>query len=112
MCPRYVDSLIAGLQLTCTPLGHENLINIGILHRDISIGNVFISDGAPNAAGFLGDLDLAKVYDVDRLSGVIGRDHAQTLVKSTKSGSMTVGDSCAGYPFVYATHRELFNLWQ
>ncbi|KIM31569.1 hypothetical protein M408DRAFT_235221 [Serendipita vermifera MAFF 305830] len=72
--------------------GHEALYANGILHRDISIGNVFISDSdhsVPSATqGFLADLDMAKVYDEAKLAGLIGEESAKLLVKST-TGSIT-----------------------
>jgi hypothetical protein len=43
-----------------------------------------------NPLGFLADLDMAKVYDKDKLSEVIGEQRALALVKSTDSGSVTV----------------------
>ena len=43
-----------------------------------------------NPLGFLADLDMAKVYDKDKLPKVIGEQRALTLVKSTNSGSVTV----------------------
>lgn len=38
-------------------IGHKRLCDVGILHRDISIGNIFLSD----KGGFLGDFDIAWV---------------------------------------------------
>ena len=44
--------------------GHKNLWNIGILHRDISLGNVVFQDGI---GGFLIDLDHAiRINQKDR----------------------------------------------
>ncbi|KIM23225.1 hypothetical protein M408DRAFT_332430 [Serendipita vermifera MAFF 305830] len=72
--------------------GHETLYANGILHRDISIGNVFISDSDQSdprtTLGFLADLDMAKVYDEAKLAGMIGEESAKLLVKST-TGSIT-----------------------
>ncbi|KAF8953523.1 hypothetical protein BDZ97DRAFT_1872005 [Flammula alnicola] len=41
--------------------GHQNLLNIGILHRDVSISNILIgkSGSAPGNRGVLIDLDMA-----------------------------------------------------
>ncbi|KAF8956463.1 hypothetical protein BDZ97DRAFT_1851662 [Flammula alnicola] len=41
--------------------GHQNLLNIGILHRDVSINNILIakSGSAPGNRGVLIDLDMA-----------------------------------------------------
>ena len=74
-------------------LGHETLYNNGILHRDISIGNVFISTDprcSHGAVGFLGDLDMAKFYEPIKLSEVIGVEKTKQLVKESNSGGVTV----------------------
>jgi hypothetical protein len=74
-------------------LAHQSLYDRGILHRDISIGNVFISDDPDNSqgvAGFLGDLDMAKVYDPNKLATEIPLEEAERLVKMTGSGTVTV----------------------
>ncbi|KIM31571.1 hypothetical protein M408DRAFT_20814 [Serendipita vermifera MAFF 305830] len=67
--------------------GHETLYANGILHRDISIGNVFISNpdqsDPSTTLGFLADLDMAKVHDEEKLAGMIGKKSAKLLVKST-----------------------------
>jgi len=46
---------ISDISLTC--LGHESLLNAGILHRDVSIGNIMLTEKEDD--GFLIDLDLA-----------------------------------------------------
>jgi hypothetical protein len=46
-----------------------------------------------NLLGFLADLDMAKVYDKDKLSKGTGEQRALALVKSTNSGSVTVSSS-------------------
>jgi Fungal protein kinase len=74
-------------------LAHQSLYDYGILHRDVSIGNVFISDDPDNShgvAGFLGDLDMAKVYDPNKLATEIPLEEAERLVKMTGSGTVTV----------------------
>ncbi|KAI9715652.1 MAG: hypothetical protein M1812_005804 [Candelaria pacifica] len=47
--------------------GHESLLNAGILHRDISIGNIMLTENEDD--GFLIDLDLAIKTSNDRASG-------------------------------------------
>ncbi|KAF9457835.1 hypothetical protein BDZ94DRAFT_1202158 [Collybia nuda] len=49
--------------------GHKFLHEQGILHRDISIGNVLLSDNdqpEPGAEGFITDLDFAGISEVSR----------------------------------------------
>jgi len=48
-------------------LGHESLLNAGILHRDVSIGNIMLTENEDD--GFLIDLDLAVMTSNDRASG-------------------------------------------
>jgi len=52
-------------------LGHESLLNGGILHRDISIGNIMLTENENN--GFLIDLDLAIKTSNDQASGAPGK---------------------------------------
>ncbi|KAI9758368.1 MAG: hypothetical protein M1835_000602 [Candelina submexicana] len=47
--------------------GHESLLNAGILHRDISIGNIMLTENEDT--GFLIDLDLAIKTSNDQASG-------------------------------------------
>jgi len=56
---------IKNISLTCS--GHESLLNAGILHRDISIGNIMLTENEDN--GFLIDLDLANKTSDDQASG-------------------------------------------
>ncbi|KAB2568650.1 hypothetical protein DBV05_g12671 [Lasiodiplodia theobromae] len=51
--------------------GHESLFNAGILHRDISIGNVLLNKTEDD--GFLIDLDLAIKTDRQKASGAPNR---------------------------------------
>ena len=56
---------IETILLTCP--GHESLLNAGILHRDISIGNIMLTENEDD--GFLIDLDLANKTSDDQASG-------------------------------------------
>ncbi|KAF2452554.1 hypothetical protein BDY21DRAFT_329029 [Lineolata rhizophorae] len=47
--------------------GHESLLNINILHRDISIGNIMLNEAEDD--GFLIDLDLAIKANREEVSG-------------------------------------------
>ncbi|KAL7800297.1 serine/threonine-protein kinase Sgk2 [Trichoderma ceciliae] len=55
--------------------GHESLYNAGILHRDISIGNLLINEdkGDDSYPAFLIDLDLAIRVQRERTSGTKGK---------------------------------------
>ena len=48
-------------------LGYESLLNTGILHRDVSIGNIMLTENEDD--GFLTDYDLATRTSNDRASG-------------------------------------------
>jgi len=48
-------------------LGHESLLNAGILHRDISIGNIMFTENEDD--GFLIDFDLSNKTSDDEASG-------------------------------------------
>ncbi|KAL8699985.1 MAG: hypothetical protein Q9201_005694 [Fulgogasparrea decipioides] len=52
-------------------LGHESSLNAGILHRDISIGNIMLTENEDD--GFLIDYDLAIKTNSDRASGAPGK---------------------------------------
>ena len=47
-------------------LGHESSLNAGILYRDISIGNIMLTEDEDD--GFLIDYDLAIKINNDRAS--------------------------------------------
>ena len=52
-------------------LGHESLLNSGILHRDVSVGNIMLTENEDD--GFLIDYDLAIRTSNDRASGAPGK---------------------------------------
>jgi hypothetical protein len=92
-------------------LGHETLFKYGIIHRDISIGNVFISDDSDATPGFLGDLDMAKVFDANKLAKLIGPESAQKMVKYANQGSVTVCLAFVRMTFILNLYRERHSLW-
>ena len=61
----YVRISIHNIQLTWP--GHESLLDAGILHRDISIGNIMLTEKEDD--GFLIDFDLSIKTSDDRASG-------------------------------------------
>ena len=56
ICGKSVCISIENTLLTCS--GHESLLNAEILHRDISIDNIMLTEKEED--GFLIDLDLAN----------------------------------------------------
>ena len=61
----YVRISFHSILLTCS--GHESLLKAGILHRDISFGNIMLTENEED--GFLIDLDLAVKMSNDHASG-------------------------------------------
>ncbi|KAL8993846.1 MAG: hypothetical protein Q9169_006043 [Polycauliona sp. 2 TL-2023] len=51
--------------------GHESSLNAGILHRDVSISNIMLTENEDD--GFLIDYDLAIKTTSDRVSGASGK---------------------------------------
>ena len=62
---KYAGICINDVSLIC--LGHESLLNAGILHRDVSIGNIILTENEDD--GFLIDLDLAIKTSDNQASG-------------------------------------------
>ena len=60
-------SCISIQNISLTWSGHEDLLNAGILHRDISVGNIMLTENEDN--GFLIDLDLANKTSDNQASG-------------------------------------------
>lgn len=54
-------------QVWLTYSGHESLLNAGILHRDISIGNIMLTNEEDD--GYLIDFDQAIKLDLQEASG-------------------------------------------
>ena len=65
-----ISGKCAGIRIndiSLTYLGHESLLSAGILHRDVSIGNILLTEKEDD--GFLIDLDLAIKTSDDQASG-------------------------------------------
>ena len=65
-----ISGKYAGIRIndiSLTYLGHESLLNAGILHRDVSMGNILLTEEEDD--GFLIDLDLAIKTSDDQASG-------------------------------------------
>lgn len=57
------------------PIGHQQLVTYGILHRDISAGNIMISAShtpSPGEEGFLMDLEFARINQVVHVTKIPG----------------------------------------
>jgi len=53
-------------------LGHETLVDQGIIHRDMSPGNLYLGQaGCPKGwEGFVGDLELASVAEIKTVNQI------------------------------------------
>lgn len=60
----HVRNIFYNIQLTC--LGHESLFKFGARHRDISVGNIVLTENEDD--GFLIDFDLSMRISNDRAS--------------------------------------------
>jgi len=86
----------AGIDFACSlirphPLGHKTLFELGILHGDISIGNVFMSTGddPDTPSGFLADLDLVTLL-ASKVTENFGEDGERLLEKQGEKGHRSV----------------------
>lgn len=57
--------------------GHESSLNVGIRHRDVSIGNIMLTEN--KADSFLIDYDLAVKTSNDRASGAPNKTGTKDL---------------------------------
>ena len=103
--------------MTLTPLqGLHSLSQLGVDHRDVSIGNVLLGTDPDKAAGFISDLDLSSISE-EAIKAACPNDY-ETIIKQMKSGEWrTVCDyhpQAAQTPFSSHTpfvHRELHSSW-
>ncbi len=72
---KYAGIRINDISLTCS--GHESLLNAGILHRDVSIGNIILTGKEDD--GFLIDLDLAIKTSDNQASNAPSKTRTQFL---------------------------------
>ena len=83
------------IQLTC--LGHESLLKFGALHRDISIGNIMLTENEDD--GFLIDFDLSNKISDDHASGAPNKTGTKVF--------MAIGALC-GEPHSFMHDLESF----
>ena len=64
--------------------GLYSLSQLGVDHRDVSIGNVFLGVDPEQAAGFISDLDLSSISE-EAIKAAYPNDY-DTSIKQMKSG--------------------------
>jgi hypothetical protein len=74
-----------------SPIGLRALYGRGIIHGDISLGNLFLGM-TEETAGFIGDLDLAKV-DLEIVKELFPEWYEE--VASSKRGALRTVSACA-----------------
>ncbi len=71
--------------MTLTPSqGLHSLSQLGVDHRDVSIGNVLLGTDPDKAAGFISDLDLSSISE-EAIKAAYPNDY-DTIIKQMKSG--------------------------
>src|SRR5258706_16206879 len=71
--------------MTLTPFqGLHSLSQLGVDHRDVSIGNVLLGTELDKAAGFISDLDLSSISE-EAIKAAYPNDY-DTIIKQMKSG--------------------------
>ena len=64
--------------------GLYSLSQLGVNHRDVSIGNVLLGTDPEKAAGFISDLDLSSISE-EAIKAACPNDH-DTVNKQMKDG--------------------------
>jgi len=83
-CRRYASNTPT-IDPTLTPFqGLHSLSQLGIDHKDVSIGNVFIGTDSEKAAGFISDLDLSSIGE-EAIKVAYPNDY-DTVIKQMKDG--------------------------
>ena len=81
--------------MTLTPSqGLHSLSQLGVDHRDVSIGNVLLGTDPDKAAGFISDLDLSSISE-EAIKAACPND-SDTIIKQMKSGEWRTVCDC--YP--------------
>ncbi len=76
-------TLTIGTTLTLSQ-GLHSLSQLGVDHRDVSIGNVLLGTDPDKAAGFISDLDLSSISE-EAIQAAYPNDY-DTIIKQMKSG--------------------------
>lgn len=92
-----LDQAPTVLANSCLP-GHKTLFEIGILHGDISMGNVFMSTGEDQEApsGFLADLDLVTLLST-KVKEYFGEGGERLLEEQGEKGHRSVSSHAVPY---------------
>ena len=64
--------------------GLHSLSQLGVDHRDVSIGNVLLGTDPEKAAGFISDLDLSSISE-EAIKAAYPNDY-DTIIKQMKDG--------------------------
>ena len=81
--------------MTLTPSqGLYSLSQLGVDHRDVSIGNVLLGTDPDQAAGFISDLDLSSISE-EAIKAACPND-CDMIIKQMKSGEWRT--VCDYYP--------------
>ena len=83
--PLKVCELSSTICMSLTPSqGLHSLSQLGVDHRDVSIGNVLLGTDPENAAGFISDLDLSSINE-EAIKAAYPND-SDTIIQQMKSG--------------------------
>ena len=83
--PLKVWELSPTIGMTLTPSqGLHSLSQLGVDHRDVSIGNVLLSTDPEKAGGFISDLDLSSISE-EAIKAAYPNDY-DAIIKQMKSG--------------------------
>ena len=74
--------------------GLYSLSQLGVDHRDVSIGNVLLGTDPEKAAGFISDLDLSSISE-EAIKAACPNDY-EAIIKQMKSGEWRT--VCDSYP--------------
>ena len=79
--------------MTLTPSqGLHSLCQLGVDHRDVSIGNVLLGTDPEKPAGFISDLDLSSISE-EAVKAACPNDY-ETIIKQMKSGEWRTVCDC------------------
>lgn len=71
------------------PQGLHALSQLGVDHRDVSIGNVLLGTDPEKAAGFISDLDLSSISE-EAIRAAYPSDHDKIIEQLTDGEWRTV----------------------
>jgi hypothetical protein len=102
------------LQKLIASQGLYELSQLGVDHRDVSIGNVLLGTDPERAAGFISDLDLSSISR-DAIKEAYPNDY-DTIIEQLKDGEWrTVSEHHSSkFRFLsdaYYLHRGLHSSW-